>query len=269
MRLDLSSFEPRGQAVNDWDAAIRGATLDAQGQPLGGGEQAGLEFCVQPPRIWHSDAEGHLTLRCIGWALSHRGEALRLRLSDNSGVRKWLRPVRSRPDVVQHYQRRNIEVTEYSGYDVLLELDLSQGGGNLVLDIFADTESSGALRIDVEQLYRDHRTALGHDEPYLGVFEPTPDTRGRLDEAAGERVRGWAQSLSSAEPVTVVLSVNDEVMAEAAADHYREDLVRMRISESGHSAFEFSLPRALVRGDVVRVEVRDGEELTNSPLVID
>ncbi|MEM0955967.1 MAG: hypothetical protein AAGI24_17635, partial [Pseudomonadota bacterium] len=203
--------------MNDWDATIRNATLDAQGQATVEGAGDGLTFCVQPPRIWYSDAGQRLTLRCIGWALSQRSETIQLRLSDTSGPRKWLRPVRSRPDVLQHFQRRNIQVSEHCGYDVLLELDPVDTAGPVVLDIFAATRSSGPLRLDVQKLYLEHRAALGHDAPYLGVFEPSPDTRGRLDEAVGTRVRGWAQSLSSAEPVIVVLRVNDEVVEETSA----------------------------------------------------
>ena len=254
--------------MSDWDATIRRAGFDIHGRPLSAERPADLEFCVQPPRVWFSDARGQLCLRWIGWAVSFSDENLRVRVADSAGTRRWLRPVRSRPDVLKHYRRRGAVVSEFSGFDFLLDLDTTRQGATCGLEILSDSAGSGSLDVDAAALYLRHRAALGHDRPYLGVFEPAPETRGRLDEARGARIRGWAQSLDSVEPVVVVLYLNGQPLAEAYADCYREDLVHMRISESGRHAFEFELARELKPGDVVRVTVRDGLELTNSPLTV-
>ena len=109
-------------------------------------------------------------------------------------------------------------MSEFSGFDFLLDLDTTREGATCGLEILADSCSSGPLEIDAAALYLQHRTALGHDRPYLGVFEPAPETRGRLDEAHGARVRGWAQRLDSLEPVVVVLYLNGQPLAEADVD---------------------------------------------------
>lgn len=247
--------------MSNWDTSVRRAELAAGGKDT-------LEFCIHQPHVWHSDAGGGLSLRCIGWAVSSLSAPVRLRLSDPAGVLRWSRPVVSRPDVQQHYARRAIDVDEFTGFDFLLDLQLDPAAKDyaLQLEFLVGDQRTEPVPLDVASLYRNHRAALGHDRPYHGAQDGQPGVRGRLDEASGQRVIGWAQNLGALEPVNVVLYLNGERCGEQAADHFREDLMRVGFSESGRLAFEFELPRELEPGDLVSVRAGDGEELKNSPL---
>ena len=272
MRLDLSSSEtshPR-DSRSDWDTSIRRAGFDGAGEPLRQDEQGFLDYSVHVPHIWHSDVEGGLCLRCTGWAVSVPHEPIGLKISDSVRVRKWARPVMSRPDVRQHYAARGLEVSEFSGFDFLLDLEPDEENASQALEIefLTDRFSSGQVPLDVTGLYRAHRSALGQNWPYGGTQDGQSGIRGRLDEVVGNRVVGWAQNLATLEPVSVVLYLNGERCAEQAADRYREDLMRVGFSDSGELAFEFELERELQPGDLVSVRVGDGEELKNSPLQV-
>ncbi|MEP5765013.1 MAG: hypothetical protein ABJ308_10470 [Halieaceae bacterium] len=252
--------------LGDWNAQVAAAACQLDGSPRAADVAADLEYCVQVPAIWQSDARGGCMLRCSGWAVSHGGRPVQVKIADHAGVRKWLRPMRSRPDVLQHYVRKGVEVSEFCGYDFLLAMQgLQQPAAALSIEIMTDDCSSGVIPFDIHGFYQQHRQQLGHDQVYHG-FEPAPGTRGRLDFAAGERVLGWAQRLETEQPVSVELFINGQLKAQQLADRYREDLVTMRVSASGSSGFEFELDQPLQAGDEVRVEIPGEDQLTNSPL---
>ncbi len=267
--LDLSSFDPGSTlfTMSDWDTSIRRAQFDGNGDAITETTVTPMEYCVHLPHVWQSDDDGHLCLRCIGWAVSPGDEPIRVRVAGRAGVMKWVRPVTSRPDVVATYRRRGVDVSEFVGFDFLLDVDLAADGGSLTLDVLAPSFSSGPLEIDVAALYQAHRETLRREADSAG--DPALiKGRGRLDQAEGSRVFGWAQAPGSSVPAAVVLYLNGERCAETLADRYREDLARVGFSANGRIAFEFELERTLVPGDVVSVAIEGGEELNNSPIEI-
>jgi hypothetical protein len=93
-------------------------------------------------------------------------------------------------------------------------------------------------------------------------------SRGRIDIVEATRIRGWAQYLTHRRQADIRILVNDEEVARAQADRYREDLEAMGISGDGCCAFDVRLDRALTPGDSVRVLVTDDPlDITNSPFI--
>lgn len=156
--------------MSEWNMQIVRAGFDAEGQPVAP-DAATLEYCLNPPRVWESDAEGNIVLRCMGWAVSLCGEPVRARVSDAAGVRKWVKPVHSRPDVRAHYARSGLDLSEHSGFDFLLYIEHAQQDAWLRLEIFSGASASGPLDFDVTALYRSHRAQVGHDGHFTGLLD--------------------------------------------------------------------------------------------------
>ena len=95
---------------------------------------------------------------------------------------------------------------------------------------------------------------------------------GRIDECAGGIVAGWAFDRDPAgNPVEVEVLVNDEVVAAARADLFREDLRTAGLGDGRH-AFQIGVPLTVGRSApvVVRVRIRGtGMELEGSPKHLD
>ncbi len=160
--------------MNAWSGKIVRAGHDRDGGVLPAG-QSTLEYCLRPPQIWESDADGNIALRVIGWAVSLKGEAVIARVSDQHGVRKWSRPVLPRSDVAAHYARQDLGVSDRLGFDFLLYLSGADNNALLRMEIFAGDCASGELEFDVAAFYRSHRAQVGHHGRFTGLLNETPE----------------------------------------------------------------------------------------------
>jgi autotransporter passenger strand-loop-strand repeat protein len=95
------------------------------------------------------------------------------------------------------------------------------------------------------------------------VVEPVGALRGYVDQAAPERVCGWAQDLDSPEePVALEISVGDVPVMTVLANAFRADLRKAGVG-SGCHAFEATLP-VEVTGEIVVRRVTDGSVLART-----
>ncbi len=155
--------------MSAWSGIIVRAGFDRDGSPLAA-KQSTLEFSLRPPQVWESDATGNIALRVIGWAVSLVGETVVARVSDQTGVRKWVRPVLPRTDVARHYLRQDIAVSTRLGFDFLLYLSAADRSALLRMEIYAGDCASGALDFDVAGLYQSHRSQVGHEGRFTGLL---------------------------------------------------------------------------------------------------
>lgn len=96
--------------------------------------------------------------------------------------------------------------------------------------------------------------------------------RGQLDKVRPRIISGWAQDTARPkDPVSLIITNNDEFVSRVIADRYREDLKRASIG-NGHHFFELELPLPLSPTDrhVIRVfrEV-DGTDIPGSPATLE
>ena len=98
-----------------------------------------------------------------------------------------------------------------------------------------------------------------------------PDIRGRIDVATRQLLRGWAQDLlEPSRPISVLVTLGDDLLARVLADRHRPDLEAAGIG-NGRYSFELALDPRLLPLDGCVLHLRregDGADLPGSPLRI-
>lgn len=92
--------------------------------------------------------------------------------------------------------------------------------------------------------------------------EESTDWIGWLDRFSGSKVVGWAQKLSSDDPVEVILYINDQEIMRAVADKFRQDLLDANIHPEGKCAFVFHIENVVQLNpyDTIRVRPAGADE---------
>lgn len=158
------------QALAKWNGRIFTVDTTVQGAK---GEQAVLSYCLQCPRVWESDAKGALSLRVSGWAVSHCNAEVMIRFSDEKQALRWVRPRRSRPDVMKHFREREVLVPEHSGFVTILKFENVYETSTVYAELISGKVNSGQQPFSILEFFLEHRGSLGHDEPFLGLMTPS------------------------------------------------------------------------------------------------
>ncbi len=98
------------------------------------------------------------------------------------------------------------------------------------------------------------------------------ELRGNIDLVGWRLISGWAQDTTRPdEPVSLIVTDNDQLVARILANRYREDLEQAAIG-SGRHAFELTFPRPLppLERHVIRIfrEI-DAAEMPGSPVTLE
>ena len=151
-----------------WNSQIETAPISVQSKGSSSLQSDHLfSYCIHPPYIWSSKSNGQCTINCKGWLRIKGSEEALVKIYADGQEPRIARPFLSRPDVLDYYRKAGLEIGEFSGFQILIDVEAADSPDTFInLEISVNGSTVVSSSFSPCAVYMKHRSKLDHNQPY-------------------------------------------------------------------------------------------------------